>query len=290
MLNKEHVLAALESADNEKNLQEKIINSVNDSNYNIAELLVKAYDQVCEETDKLTIEVIKDTKDDVDDLNEKIEDIATEKYGPNTCLGVSLSFIVSNLILDALSEGEVVDSDTFVEEQCFFIHTIALDKYFHAKDPLYKDEMLDLINNNISRSISLRKLFRGDREGFEKYNPDLYFDALEQNVCGTAHMNIHLITSCCVIEELIYEGEELFRQHGFSKEATKAVIEAQRDMEEIKLAACYIQAQKRGLDLDIDYSNFSEKTIECIRRGFTIGEEYKDQFIEKGNVKRKTNI
>ena len=288
MVKKELILSGLRCTKYEKEVQERLINAINEGNYTLAEFLTHLYDEVCNKTDEVAKKIVDFSDNNLMDLNEQIEDIACEKYGGNTSLGLSFSFIVSNHILSNISNKEIIESDSFGEEEYYIIHTLAIDKYLEAKDPKYKEEMLDHINNNISRSKSIRALFRGNKELFDKYNPELYYDFLELKRCGEDYAQIHVLTSCIVLEELYKEGMELFLKSGFSKKDTHSIINAQRDMEEIKLAGYYIQAYKRGYDLKLDYSKFSESTMNSVRKGFELGEKYKDRFkSEETKVKRK---
>ena len=281
-INRDLVIDGLRLVRREKIIQGKIIDAINEKNYTLASYLIAINDRICDETDKIANNII-DSIDEKDmlELNEKIEDLACEKYGGNTSEGLSLSLIISNKILERIANGEIMETNTFSEEIFYIIHSLAVEKYLNAKDGLYKEEILEHINNNISRSDSLRALFRGDREKFDKYNPDLYFDPLECKIYGEDSLQVYVLTTCITLEELNRRGFNEFMQHGFTKTQTSEIVKSQKDMEKIKLASYYIQAKERGYDIKMDYDQFSDVTQADIRNGFELGDSNVKRFIKK---------
>lgn len=273
---------ALSLVKREKIIQGKIINAINEKNYTLASYLVAVNDKVCEETDKLIKDLVLNLNSkDMVELNDVLEDMAAEKYGENCSEGKSLSLLVSNALMDTICKGEIIESDTFGEELCYIIHSLAVDKYLSAKDGLYKEEMLEHINNNISNSYALRALFRGDNERFEKYNPDLYFDPIEMKLVGEDYVQTNMLITCIMIEDINSRGYSEFLKLGFSKDKIKNIMDAQKDMEKIKIASYYIQSKERGYDLGLDYSKFSNNTKDDIKSGVDLGEKECKRFIKR---------
>ena len=277
-IDRELVVEGLNSCNREKLMQGRIIEAINDKNYNVASFLVSLYDKVCEDTDKIAKKIILACKDEtLQDLDEMFGDICGEELGPNACEDSSLSFIVHNVASDCALNKQIIDSDVFEEETFFFAHGLMVERYLNSKESLYKDEFLDYINNNISRSKALRALFRGDGARFCQFNPNLYFDVLEQKVYGQDTIQATLFESCLVLEEIHFTGKEAYENIGFTEEQVEEVLRAQIDLEKIYLASYYIQSKCHGYDLNIDYSEFSEQTISEIREGFEMGENsYKE--------------
>lgn len=273
-IDKELIIRGLHSCNREKLMQGRIIEAINDQNYTLAEFLISLYDRVCDETDEIAKEIILACKDEtIDDLNEIFGDISEEVYGPNACEDSSLSFIVYNTMTDCALDKQIIDSETFEEEMYYYVHALAVDRYLNSKDGVYKDEFLDHINNNISRSKSLRALFRGDRKRFDQFNPDLYFDPLEQRVYGQDTLQATVLEACIMLDEININGRKLYEEAGITGEELDEIIRSQIDLEKLYLASYYIQSKFRGYDLNLDYSEFSDKTLGEIREGFEIGEQ-----------------
>ena len=275
-IDRELVIKGLNQCTREKLLQGKIIESINVRNYTLAEFLIKLYDGVCEETDEICKKIILACKEEtLDDLNEMFGEICVEELGQNAGEDSSLSFILHNVMTDcALSEFKgIIDTDVFEEEIYFYAHSLIVDRYLKSKDGVYKDEFLDYLNNNISRSKSLRALFRGNIKRFNDFNPDLYFDPLQQRIYGEDTMQVTLLEACIMLEEIYTNGREECEKVGITGERLDEIIRAQMDLEKIYLASYYIQSKNHGYDINLDYSQFSDKTISEIREGFEIGEK-----------------
>lgn len=282
VIDRDLVIDGLRLVRREKIAQGKIIDAINNKDYTLASYLIAINDRICDETDKV-VDQILDTinENEILSLNEYLEDVAGEKYGGNSSEGFSLSLIISNKLLERLANKEILETNSFSEEIYYIVHSLAVDKYLNAEDGVYKEEILEHINNNISRSDSLRALFRGDKETFDKYNPDLYFDPLECKIYGEDNLQVYVLTSCITLEELNQFGYKEFSKFGFDKQKIDDIIESQKDMEKIKLASYYIQAKERGYDIRLDYDQFSDSTQNEIRNGFELGDSNVKRFIKK---------
>jgi hypothetical protein len=174
--------------------------------------------------------------------------------------------------MKAIIGDEIIESNSFDEELYYIIHTLAVDKYLDSKKGKYKDEILDHINNNISRSLALRALFRGNKEKYDKYDPDLYYDEVDSKLFGETHVQVRLLTTCIMLDELNSRGIDTYQKMGLSLSDIYQIVESQKDMEKIKLASYYIQSKERGYDIGIDYSSFNNITQNDIYEGFNLGE------------------
>ena len=289
IINKELILSALKKVRLEKLVQGKILEAINDGNYELANYLIESYKKVVESTNETCLTILDNVSEDsIMCLNELIEDFAMEKYGGNSSEGQSLNSILAHIYLDKKIDGGVIDSDTFGEELSMYIHSLIVEKYLNSPKGKYKDEMLDHINNNISRSLSLRYLFTGNKEKYDEYNPDLYYGLLDAKLAGEDMLRMLYFTTCISLDEINRVGDKPFDNMNFTKEEKEDIIKAQKDLEKIKLASYYMQAIKRFFDIRIDLKEFSDNTKKDIEEGFTIG----DKILRREGIirdKKKTN-
>ena len=289
IINKELILSALKKVRLEKLVQGKILEAINDGNYELANYLIESYKKVVESTNETCLKILDNVSEDsIMCLNELIEDFAMEKYGGNSSEGHSLNSILAHIYLDKKIDGGVIDSDTFGEELSMYIHSLIVEKYLNSPKGKYKDEMLDHINNNISRSLSLRYLFTGNKEKYDEYNPDLYYGLLDAKLAGEDMLRMLYFTTCISLDEINRVGDKPFDNMNFTKEEKEDIIKAQKDLEKIKLASYYMQAIKRFFDIRIDLKEFSDNTKKDIEEGFTIG----DKILRREGIirdKKKTN-
>ena len=289
IINKELILLALKKVRLEKLIQGKILDAINNGNYELANYLVESYKKTVESTNESCLKILENVSEDsFMCLNELIEDFAMEKYGGNTSEGQSLNSILTHVYLNKKTSGGIIDSDTFLEELSMYIHSLAVEKYLNSPKGKYKDEMLDHINNNISRSISLRYLFTGNKEKYDEYNPDLYYNFLDAKLAGEDMIKMLYFTTCISLDEINRAGTAPFDNMDFTDEEKLDIIKAQKDLEKIKLASYYMQSIKRFFDIRIDLKDFSEDTKKEIEEGFTIG----DKILRREGIirdKKKTN-
>ena len=279
---KNYIIEGLKSVRIEKIIEGKLLDAISQKDYTHANYLVSCFDTVCSNTDdiaKIVVDKIGD--ENIMDFLNYVEELAEKKYGGNCSEGTSFSAIVSQEILNREIGDGVIKASTFDEELYYIIHTLAVDKYLESKKGKYKEEILDHINNNISRSISLRALFRGDNDKYNKYDPDLYYDKRGLKIVGEGNLQLKLLTACIMIDELNSMGINVYQKMGLSLNDIYQIVESQKDMEKIKLASYYIQSKERGYDIGIDYSKFNDITINDIKEGFSIGENNVKRFSKK---------
>ena len=144
-IDRELVVEGLNSCNREKLMQGRIIEAINDKNYNVASFLVSLYDKVCEDTDKIAEKIILGCKDEtMQDLDEIFGDICGEELGQNACEDSSLSFIVNNVMTDRALNKQVIDSEVFEEETYFFVHGLLVERYLNSKEGLYKERVFPI--------------------------------------------------------------------------------------------------------------------------------------------------
>ena len=274
-LDVELIKKALYKIEDERYMQGKLLEYVYDNEYILATIYYEGYKRLASETDSLVDEIIKKHKDyKIDEIKEAIEDIAVEEFGDNCYHDSSLSGILENRLIRGFLEEDIDESDSYLEETYYTIHVLAADMYLNAKDGKYKEEILDHINNNISRSNALRALFKGDTDLFFAYNPDMYFDLVDHQVIGGRLLNLAMLSTCLTLEEIYKKGKDTMADMGISDEDTEDVEKAQLDMEIATLASIYACATNRGIPIDIDYDQYDEEVQENIKKGVNLGIKY----------------
>ena len=284
-VNTKLVLDGLKNVRLEKRVQGKILESINSGNYELASYLIKYNDKLCSDTDDICRSIIEAYgEDSIGELNDIFEEEASRKYGKNCSEGLSLYLILNNVYMNDLLGSGIVGNDTILEEALFDVHSYLSMKYLRSDKGLYKSELLDHINNNISRCTSLRALFRGKREEFDRYNPDLYMDFLTAKLAGEDLMKANYLTSCITLDEVNNHGLKHLVSIGIKEDDAKDILKAEKDLQKMKLASFYIQAFKRFFDIRIDINQFSEETKKDIEEGFRMGDNsLREEFKYKKN-------
>ncbi len=266
---------ALYKIQDERYLQGKILEYVYDNNYLAAAVFYEGYKRLANETDLLVDKIIDKHKDfKIDEIKEKISDVAVEEFGDNCYHDSSLSGIIENRLIRGYLQEDIDESDSYLEEAYYTIHVLASDMYLKANDGKYKEEMLDHINNNISRSNALRALFKGNTDLFFAYNPDLYFDKVDHQVIGGRLLNLAMFSTCLSLEEIYKDENKTLIEMGVNKEDIEDVKKAQLDMEIVTLASIYACAINRGIPVDIEYDQYDVEVQDNIRKGINLGINY----------------
>ena len=266
---------ALYKIKDERYLQGQLLQYVYAKNYIVATIFYEGYKRLAKETDGLVDKIINKHRDyKIDEIREEIEDVAVEEFGDNCYQDSSLSGMIENRLIRGFLEGDIDESDAYLEEAYYTIHVLAADMYLNAKDGKYKEELLDHINNNISRSNALRALFEGNTDLFFAYNPDMYFDRIDHQVIGGRLLNLAMLSTCLSLEEIYKQGDDQILEMGVSKEDLEDVKKAQLDMEIVTLASIYACATNREIPIDIDYDQYDEEVQENIKKGVNLGIKY----------------
>ena len=283
----ELIFKALKSVMIEKQLIGKLIEATNKKDYELFEKLSKTYDVACSITDKYARELINQvTPENLNDLHELLQDLVAEKYGCNRPEGLSLSHIIYSNYYDMKSNGQTVESDSFMAELATDIHSLGAPVYYHSPEGTYKDEMLDHLSINVSRCKALRSLLRGDKAKFDEYNPDLYYSYKEARDVHEDTLKMCFFTSCFLLDQINDQGEDYYQEGNFTKEELKDIIKALRDYNKIEIASYRIQSLKRGMDMNIDLDQFGDAAKSDIRDGLLIAQSVINER-ERGVVKAK---
>ena len=267
------VIEGLDLVNEEKIVQGKIISLIDKKLYDDAKVLKEYYDKLCSKTDDVARKIIEQIGDEnLGDVQDVIEDIACEKYGGNCSEGLSLTLIIGNIYFQDKFDDGVIPSDTIKEESYYDVHNLLCRVYLNSEDEIYKNEMLDFINNNISRSVSLRALYRGNDKKLYDYDPDEIMDKDAIREVGEVEMRAQYFIVCVCLDELNRGGLAELKELGFNEEDAKKIFKAQKDYQKINLASFYKQAVRRGFDIRIDINEFRSDTQKDIEDGFTIGD------------------
>lgn len=261
----------LSYVENECTLQRKIIDSARKKNNYDYERYTRLYRKCSERTDNVCTELLEN--EDVFNLLKEAEKVAIEKYGSdyeNILVNFS-SIIVANIQKGLIDSGNdiAIMRSYIMEEVRNIFHNLAIKKYIAGDN-----EMFDFISLNIFSSMSLRALMSSNMDEYlnkSSYNSDISYEYFE--LCNDS---VKEIASPC------YEHIKLLCGRGGSF-LRNPEIRKNLEFCKLMLTACYIEAQKRGFDIQVGDRNINNYVMTAIKEVANAGEEY----IKDYNVKKK---